>query len=49
MVELTALCSDEDCAEEILIQVGALGDLDRQACLCGCTWVVLDVAAVTFV
>jgi hypothetical protein len=44
MLVLTAVCSDEDCAEELSIQVETLEKLDESLCECGCTLVLLSVA-----
>ena len=49
MIELSVLCSNEDCTEEVVVHVAQLGELDRHACVCGCAWVVLDVAEVALV
>jgi hypothetical protein len=48
MLELTALCSNEDCAEEITVHVEGLDELDRFMCECDCTLVLLRAADVTF-
>jgi hypothetical protein len=48
MLELTALCSNEDCAEEISVQVESLDDLDQFMCECDCTLVLLQAAEVSF-
>lgn len=49
MLELTAICSDEDCAEEIVVQVGDVRELDRFMCECDCTLVLLRAAEISFV
>jgi hypothetical protein len=49
MLELTALCSDEDCAEQVPIHVNGIDELDRFLCECDCTLVLLDAAEVVFV
>jgi hypothetical protein len=42
---VTAICSDEACAEEIELVVAGLDELDAAACGCGCTVVVLALSA----
>jgi hypothetical protein len=44
MLLVTALCSDEDCAEELSIEVETLEALDDSLCESGCTLVLLSVA-----
>jgi hypothetical protein len=44
MLLVTALCSDEDCAEEVSIEVESLEMLDESVCGCDCTLVLLSVA-----
>ncbi len=44
MFVFTAVCSDEDCAEELSIQVETLEKLDESLCECDCTLVLLSVA-----
>lgn len=42
MWQVSVQCSD--CAEEIEIVVEDLDDVEREACRCGCSFVVLSVA-----
>ena len=44
MLLLTALCSNEECAEELVIEVESLDELDQTMCECDCSWVLLSVA-----
>lgn len=43
MWQVTVLCSG--CAEETEVVVGDLDDVEREACPCGCGYVVLSVAS----
>lgn len=43
MLMITAICSDEECAEEFSIEVESLEELDQTLCECDCTLVLLSV------
>jgi len=43
MWQVTVLCTD--CAEEAEVVVGDLDEVEREACLCGYSFVVLAVAS----
>jgi hypothetical protein len=43
MWQVTVLCTD--CAEEMEVVVGDLDDVEREACVCGYSFVVLSVAS----
>jgi hypothetical protein len=43
MWQVTVLCTD--CAEEVEIVVADLDEVEREACLCGYSFVVLSVAS----
>jgi hypothetical protein len=49
MLEITVLCSEEACAEELVLHVADLAELEQHLCGCGCAWVVLDVSEVELV
>jgi hypothetical protein len=40
----TLICSDEDCAAELELAVEDLDALEAEACVCGCTLVLLAVS-----
>ena len=44
MLLVTAMCSDEDCPEELTIEVETLEELEESLCECDCTLVLLSVA-----
>jgi hypothetical protein len=49
MLELTAVCSEEGCDEEISIQVESLEELDEFMCECDCSLVLLRAAEISYV
>jgi hypothetical protein len=44
MWEVTVVCSDPDCAEELELWVADLDEAEAEVCSCGCCLVVLRVA-----
>lgn len=44
MLAIELICSDDECAEEIEALVTDLDEVERLACECGCSFVVLAVA-----
>lgn len=45
MWEITAVCSDPACDEEVLLWVREIDEVDREVCACGCCLVTLRVAS----
>lgn len=45
MWQVLVVCSDSDCAEENEVVVADLDDVEREACPCGYSYVVLTVSS----